>query len=148
MSALDRLRKNQVLAFTNTTVTTITTDGAEKDSTVVKVVSVGVVTPQTPKIEDSQPSPEPTPESQTPDAIKTAALATGTPWRPDKIFFLRDVIPDASLDECYLAYWRAVGYVGSGHTVERSLQFTIADIRRERKARGHVPNPWLSGRVS
>jgi len=133
MSALDRLRKNQVLAFTNTTVTTITTDDVESDSTVVKVVSVGVVTPQTPKIENSQSS----------DAIKTAALATGTPWRPEKIFFLRDVIPDASMSECYLAYWLAVRYVGSGHTVERSLQFTIADIRRERKANGHVPNPWL-----
>jgi len=87
-------------------------------------------------------------ESQSSDAIKTAALATGTPWRPEKIFFLRDVIPDASMDESYEAYWRAVRYVGSGHPPERALQFTVADVLRERKANGYKPNPWLSRRAS
>ena len=128
MSALERLRKNQVQEFATAIPAIVATDTAKNQSTIAKVATIAVATPQTPKIEDSQLSPEPTP-----DAIKTAALATGTTWRPEKIFFLRDVIPDASMDESYEAYWRAVRYVGSGHPPGLALQFTIADIRRELK---------------
>ena len=133
MSALDRLQKNAVSGVANANPAKVAKVDTKTPKTLAELATLAVATSQTSKIENSQSS----------DAIKTAPLATGTTWRPENPFWLRDHVLDGTLDECYLAYWRAVRYVGSGHTVERSLQFTIADIRRERKARGHIPNLWL-----
>ena len=142
MSAFNRLRKNQVLEPTNTTVTTVTTVAAENDSSVVKVVTVGVVNAQTSKIEDNQPTPGIDP--------RAAALATGTTWRPPgNPFFIRDHIYNASMDETYDGYWLVVWYVGSGHTPERAMRYAVARIIREWDSRKPGrPRPMIAGKAS
>ena len=85
-----------------------------------------------------------------PDYAKTMALQTGTDWRPPgNPFFIRSYILNASMNEVFYGYWRAVYLVGIGHNPESAIKSAVADILHEwESGKLSRPGPMLSRRAS
>ena len=116
MSVFDRLRKKS-----NFTVATATVGGF---SEWLSVATVAVA---------DKKSENPAPEHW--DIRQAAEKLTN--WRPKDAWFLRRHIPDATMDECWQAYWLSVGYFGTlpDVTPEKVMQYAVNDIRLWREAR-------------